>query len=670
MPVETVVECDPSVVNSRSYGVYTLADNGLADSVLTFQLVLNHAHASKTIVTKAKYSAKYDNSFLGSAALGVGSYLIMQLIAPDVNQFLFKYLAGALVGVSLIGSVTRSSWGSYQYTGIKRERKLPHKPGDKEYPCLFSDCVGKSYEFLIIRNEKQIRLTSDLQGRFSFNPYKDLGVSNTESLSNVIIDVVCEPLQINQSIGLKTYNSDRSMQNINCFTDNPEQMQLAEIVFWSKVRDEKMQAISSLTDSRLLTSLIFMSPDDEMAKAELLNITDNSALFYIAKNYKHPEIQKLAISRVKDDIQLANFFVEVNDAELQRYTLSLINEPTILRNIAQKSLTEEIYLDVAVKLKDQKMISSVAMGTKKPGLKAEALLLITDTILIARLACDTADKVIQKHCIGLINDQELLNKIFNESHNEDIRNTIVSRINDQQILMQIATKSKDNDLKIFKSAISKIEDQQAVYKSFFNSDDIDVKNAIISRIDDQALLYDITMHCKINNCMWSAFRKIKEQDYLIKIVQQHKDYSIKLSIFDKLDERSLNTLANSATVSSAVLAARIINRRTEWENVFSKVGRGLDLGTVLAAVALVRYPQPTASDVVNACHTYIKIGDSSIIPELIDLLNRFGDIDLAEDYLNCGNNRLSDAAASWGRSHGYQIETGPGSHRASWGEGR
>ena len=71
---------------------------------------------------------------------------------------------------------------------------------------------------------------------------------------------------------------------------------------------------------------------------------------------------------------------------------------------------------------------------------------------------------------------------------------------------------------------------------------------------------------------------------------------------------------------------------------------------------------------MSTIRSYIRCGDSARIPELRDLLLRFGDKALAEDYLNCGQSQLHDAAAEWGNRNGYN--TGNGSHRARWGEER
>jgi hypothetical protein len=90
----------------------------------------------------------------------------------------------------------------------------------------------------------------------------------------------------------------------------------------------------------------------------------------------------------------------------------------------------------------------------------------------------------------------------------------------------------------------------------------------------------------------------------------------------------------------------------------------------LGAVALVGRDSKIGDSVVNACHFFIRKGDVSRIPELRELLLLYGDKALAEDYLNCGRVEMHDAAAAWGRAHGYNIQTGAGSNRVRWGSGK
>lgn len=63
----------------------------------------------------------------------------------------------------------------------------------------------------------------------------------------------------------------------------------------------------------------------------------------------------------------------------------------------------------------------------------------------------------------------------------------------------------------------------------------------------------------------------------------------------------------------------------------------------------------------------IKLGISGSEEKLSDLLMVYGDKSMAEDYLNCGSWPMGDAGRKWANAHGYNVSTGQGSHRGSWG---
>lgn len=63
----------------------------------------------------------------------------------------------------------------------------------------------------------------------------------------------------------------------------------------------------------------------------------------------------------------------------------------------------------------------------------------------------------------------------------------------------------------------------------------------------------------------------------------------------------------------------------------------------------------------------IKLGIPGSIEKLNNTLMHHGDVKMAEDFLNSGSPELHNCAEKWGKSHGYSISTGPGSHRAAWG---
>ena len=168
-----------------------------------------------------------------------------------------------------------------------------------------------------------------------------------------------------------------------------------------------------------------------------------------------------------------------------------------------------------------------------------------------------------------------------------------------------------------------------------------------------------------------AVSKLTDQKALAEVACNATDWDIRKAAFNKLGTPQLTELAQTAKDPAVALAARVKSNQETWNAAF-KPGNleSKGLGNVLGAVALVDTPQPSSGSVVAACHTFIRRGDSSRIPELKDLLLRFGDKPLAEDYLNCGQNQLRAAGEQWASSNGYGVGSGSGSHRVQWGEGR
>lgn len=166
-----------------------------------------------------------------------------------------------------------------------------------------------------------------------------------------------------------------------------------------------------------------------------------------------------------------------------------------------------------------------------------------------------------------------------------------------------------------------------------------------------------------------AVKRSHKQTKLMKVALEDKDLRVRVAAFNKLNDNSLSEISNRTKDPAIVLAAKIRLHETQWRDEFDKASApGSSLGDVIGAAALVNDPSPSSYDVVSACHKYIRQGDVSRIPELRSLLMRFGDLSLAEDYLNCGNDELHSAGADWGSSHGYNIRSGNGSNRVRWGE--
>jgi hypothetical protein len=153
------------------------------------------------------------------------------------------------------------------------------------------------------------------------------------------------------------------------------------------------------------------------------------------------------------------------------------------------------------------------------------------------------------------------------------------------------------------------------------------------------------------------------------VVKTAKDRNIVKLAFNKITDNSiLMKLSDEASGKAIKLATQIRLGRENWNNAALKAMQGeLTIGDVFGAIAL--FPQDNVVDSVadELCMAYIRKGNISQVPELIEVLNLYGTKKLAENYLNCGQGELGSAAQEWARKQGYNIVSGSGSHRASWG---
>ena len=63
----------------------------------------------------------------------------------------------------------------------------------------------------------------------------------------------------------------------------------------------------------------------------------------------------------------------------------------------------------------------------------------------------------------------------------------------------------------------------------------------------------------------------------------------------------------------------------------------------------------------------VKLGVFGTQKPLNDLLLKYGNKSMAEDYINSGSKELYEGGKTWANAHGYLISTGWGSHRVGWG---
>jgi len=489
----------------------------------------------------------------------------------------------------------------------------------------------------------------------------------------------------------------------------------------TKTNGEEIQAkVTEISQSEILykkfsnlSGPVYMIYVSDVAKIKYKNGTED--VFNNKNNYKGSQYtsevipKKSAITNFntqnknntktrKDEIKYYNKVISNNNYAKREKYIPFINDEDLLYKIASKYrfIDGRTAVSAINRIENEDLLYKIAIENKSVQELAAAK--INDEYLLYKIADKSDDSFFPKIAARITN-QKLLYQLVKDSKNENKCKWTIERISDPDILKQLIDSSSFVVTRI--SAIQKIDDQSFLFRQalackdqkicdvLFNQLDEEMLKKLvndstcsystkinaINKITDQEFLYGLLYSFEKSNDtgLYScAFNRITDQSLLIKIAQDDNSWDTRKKAFNKLDSVSLEKIASGKSKDEALtVAAKIILKQTNWDREFSNRSSEY-LGKVIGAAALVEspHPQPTPSSIVSACHTYIRRGDKSRIPELRSLLLRYGDINLAEDYLNCGNNELYDAGCEWGRRNGYNIGTGYGSHRVQWGSGR
>jgi len=313
------------------------------------------------------------------------------------------------------------------------------------------------------------------------------------------------------------------------------------------------------------------------------------------------------------------------------------------------------------KITDQNILYKVALEDISYEVKIAAFNKITDLNLINRLAIESKEPKFRLEAVNKITDQNILYKVALEDINYEVKIAAFNKITDFNLINRLAIEGKEPNLRM--EAVNKITDQNTLYKVALE-DRYEIKVAAMNRLNPSQLA-KLASDFEELNLKLKVVDLLTDQVELMNISQDNDNWDVRKAAFKKLNDNSLDVLTREAKDPALVLSSKIRLKRISWTEAFSS--KDISLNQVIGAAAIVDTPKPTSNSIVSACHNFIQLGDASRIPELIYLLNTFGDVKLAEDYMNCGESTLEDAGCKWGRAHGYTCSTGYGSHRVRWG---
>jgi hypothetical protein len=253
------------------------------------------------------------------------------------------------------------------------------------------------------------------------------------------------------------------------------------------------------------------------------------------------------------------------------------------------------------------------------------------------------------------------------AHNQlKSRVTALTTETDNNKLLALALTGEFDVLRV--AATDRLRDPVVLEQVALRADARDVLKAVLAKLEDKAILNRLASNAANLPMRLAAAQKAGSKSW-----EEIFAAATARGISEK-EKTILNQLgADSDDFPRLQEAAQMAGFKSWQEFIAAAPSQDASvqmLGDALAAVSLFPAVQPEAqTGVQQACLNLIRRGDESRIPEMVDLLEGYGDKTLAEDYLNCGQPDLDTAGQAWASKRDYDIGKGSGSSRARWGSG-
>lgn len=359
-----------------------------------------------------------------------------------------------------------------------------------------------------------------------------------------------------------------------------------------------------------------------------------------------------------------------NDPGARAKALEFLYLPSVIKQLVLTDPDSNIRKAAFGRITEQATYAHVVLAGMDQRLIDSAWVLLTDENILKVLADTVTAAAVRLKAVSKILDEEFLFEVSRKDISDAVRIQAVQTIASEVLLEQIGTQAYHHNLRM--AALEKVKSEKG--KRSISQADNKINAAImaIRNEKDPKKRLQVALAGECDKLRYAAVTAIYNSSDLTEIALHCDDRLISQEAFRRItEEECFQRLENEAVEPSIRMAASVKTGTISLGEIFEQATRKgntpKELGDALAVASLLPDLTDMISVITQACISLIGLGDEARIPELTDLLNKYGDVSLAEDYLNCGQPDLYEAGVDWAHDHGYSIGSGHGSHRARWG---
>jgi len=462
---------------------------------------------------------------------------------------------------------------------------------------------------------------------------------------------------------LHTHTPDEQQQLL----DKIDQPELLEKIGLNKhnSKDFRLKALLKVSDQDVLAGILLRSEFHEI----LEYIHDPAALRKIVLHPWNEDIRIMAVHKcasvdtlvqagLEDQSLLVRWMVlsRLNELQADTQQIQSIEQALIDKSVDQFLQSSGRDLEPLLSSIDSDVFMSLLRYRKYPRFYGTVLLLMTDQVFLKNEASTNIHAMLRMAALPSITDDKFLRERALKDPSERVRLRTVSLIDDQSILAELAF---DNFHQATRQRATERLLDQDVHTRAVEAELNLAKN--IETLKDQDLM-KIALEGKYDIWRINAVNQIADTEDL-KAIALQSDFSGALSIvLEKINSPDiLRDIADSAHDPSMRIAASQKAGLKTWSEIFKTAqAKSEKLYHALAATSLFKNIDYRArKEARNVAYYLFSRGDSLRIPEMIEILNRFGSKELAEDFYNCTQPDLREAARLWAKDRNYAFISYP-----------
>ncbi len=397
----------------------------------------------------------------------------------------------------------------------------------------------------------------------------------------------------------------------------------------SKVRYE---AVQKLTDQTVLARIALRDANGAVRCAAVQKLKDQPTLLKVALQ-ESGDMTYCAILGLTEQPLLARLLIETTnsgDVHTVHSTRERFTDQTLLAKIVAEARLVNNRVWAVGQMTEQGRLRQLAENHPFTEIRQAAVRGITDDgFLLRQLSVEPSARV-RTTIVETLHQEESLTYVYLHAYHEQDRSLALTRSNDPEKY----AKSMERDGRVFGMGRDTADSRMLLSRALEGELDV-IRSGAAKRLEDPGAIEQAALRSRDRDVLSILLAKIEDDAALRRIAEGAEDQAMRLAAAQKAGVRS-------------------------WQDIFSGVtGEGapaVKLQDALAAMSLFQNEQPDAKKGLQTVYlTLIRRGDDSQLPELSDLLQDFGDKEMAEYYLNCGRLNLVQLAKDWASHRGYTV---------------